>query len=132
MHYSLRTKILEDSIVRRESRDGQTFIEAEPGDSTRYCLVFTSLVDTASKASCGGTGYVLVNEVADCCRIRSMIVPKDGFVHFNDVEDRMGYGTASAITVAELIAHVVGCKCVTREEFLRDFDATADPIRSTG
>jgi hypothetical protein len=39
-----------------------------------------------------------------------------------------GTSVASAVTVAELIAHVVGCECVTREEFLRDNGATAASI----
>lgn len=129
MRYSLRTKTLDDSITIREESEGQVFIEAQPGDGTRYLLSFVSLAPVASKAIAGGPGYVLVSEMCDYKRIRSMVINPNGLVHFGVVEDRMGYSTASAITVAELIAYVTGCECVSREEFLRDNNATADEVR---
>ena len=118
----LRTKTLEDSIVKRAERGGHTWIEAHPGDGTRYVLCFTDLDELpgSSKATTGGEGFVLVTSMADSHSMRSMCVGKDSLLHWTRVEERLGSTMVSSVTLAELIAHVIGCRCVSRDEFQRD------------
>lgn len=133
MGYGLRTKSLEDSIVGRSRHDGHTFIVAEPGDCTRYVLMFTDLdkLQGASVATNGGPGFILVTSMADTHNVRSMFVTKDGFVHWQqDVLGVLTESIPSSVTLGELIAHVVGCECVTSEEFLRDYGAALKEARS--
>lgn len=131
--YDLRTKTLEDSIVARSTEGGRTFVEAQPGDGTRYVLFFTELDGLAGAGRSIGvsSGCVMVTLATDFRDPKTMYVYKDGEIHWRTLlEDKILRSKASAVTLAEIIGYVVGCKYVSRESFLLANGAEAPPMEA--
>jgi hypothetical protein len=119
---SLRTlPTIEAGIVHREDLPGRTFIEYQPGDGTRYSLIFTDLQDFEKVSYHLGCqdDSVLVTLVNFSM---SMVVAKNnGFLSWRYVHEKMGDSKASltqasAFTLAEIIAHMTGREATTPQQ----------------
>jgi hypothetical protein len=123
MPYELRTKSIEESIVKDvpmghsmtvpEHQAPVRVVEYCPGDGTRYELVFTRLGNTVSGAR--DSMLVTLTSFRGC---PSMLVEIDnGFLAPHYVAEKMDIHNASAVTLAEIIAHYTRRDAYTPDEY---------------
>lgn len=110
----LRSKPIADAILKNVPCVGATrVVEYQPGDGTRYELVFSDV----GGGCCGSANAVLVT-VVNFPRSPSMLVERDhGFLSPTYVAEKMGVSAPSAITLAEVIAHFTGREAYSPEEY---------------
>jgi hypothetical protein len=123
MYLSLRTKpTVEAGIVFREAfPDGREVVRYEPGDGTRYILIVSPL-DGFSECThrevglCYRWDNVIVTYASDPGDPHSMITHRGGHIHYETVRERLKTTLASSITLAEVIAYVLGGTALSCDE----------------
>lgn len=115
-----RTKTIDESISYEEKGEGHMLITYQPGNMTRYVLIFQKLsfIGGAEARQQTGTqhGTWLVSNVADSRNINTMlVVENNGFLHYSYVEEKMGVGTGDAVVLAEIIGEKLGRSYETSE-----------------
>lgn len=123
----LRTKPIEQAIVFDEGDDRQRLVVYEPGDGTRYVVLFNRIdfhpdVHTHMGAPEVASLVTLVNFGR-----RSMIVGHgQGYLAPRYVEEKLGFGLPSAVTMAELIARYTDRDALTPEEAEARYERQGD------
>lgn len=88
-------------------------VDYQPGDGTRYELVFASVGPRVS----GAENAVLVSLI-NFPQGPSMLVERNhGFLAPSYVTEKLGIKGASAVTLAEIIAHFTGREAYSPEEY---------------
>ena len=129
MYLSLRTKpTIEAGIVYREILpDGREVVGYEPGDGTRYLLIISPL-DGFAMLTCLEVGIdpslknVIVTHASDPGDPRSLITYRGGHLHYEDVKRLLRTTLASAITLAEVIAYLIGGTALSCDEAQKCFE----------
>lgn len=128
MYLSLRTKpTVEEGITHRERLpDGREVVEYQPGDGSRYLLIISPL-DGFSRCTCErmGIGHgdgVIVTHASDPGDSRSLITHRGATIAYNWLQPKFRTTLASAITLSELVAFLIGGKALSCEEAQRRFD----------
>lgn len=113
-HAMLRTKPLVEAITKEIVLGARVLVaEYQPGDGTRYELLFTEVGDAVS----GGTDAVIVTLI-NFPHAPSMSVEKrGGFLAPSYVAEKLGVGDSSSVTLAEVIAHFVGLEAYTPDRY---------------
>jgi hypothetical protein len=95
----------------------------EPGDATRYCMLFTDIPGTqAEVVELNECSLVTCTNLVRGKRAASMFAHAGQLVTWRDVRDQMGVTAAgSCQLIAELCAHVIGSRCVPWEQFEADY-----------
>lgn len=116
----IRTReTVEDGIKAREDNGATTFVEYQPGNGTRYALVFTRLneMPATRRALGAGEDAVLVTLATDPKGSRACVFTVGGYIEPYRVEERLTPRRfADAAALCEVIAHVVGGTCPSLEE----------------
>lgn len=76
----------------------------EPGNGTRYELLVTRTDSTIFGASQGG--FVVVGPFSD--KLRAMVVPLEGGLHYTYVMEKMGLNEIDASCVAVMLREALG------------------------
>jgi hypothetical protein len=109
---SLRTRPIADAIVMDETTHGGTrLIEYQPGNGTRYVVLFQS-TSAWSQEALDRLGWQEGTVLISVLNFQQPLSPypaaPHGFIHFAYLRDKMKLGNdADARVLAELIAHVV-------------------------
>lgn len=125
-----RTKAsVKDGIVLRIECPGSegypwdrstTLIQYEPGNGTRYVVLFVSLSDIgpAGKDAIGGVeDDAWLATLMSHPNKPSMVISKIDFLHWSYAREKFGSITAGdAMVLAELIGTVVGCEFSSAKE----------------
>jgi hypothetical protein len=127
MVYDVRTRPIEDSIKAVGQSDlGIGYYDYQPGNGTRYALLFTRLDATKLPEACEGTlgpgrsGWM----ITWVTKGKTMILSDTGrFVHYNYIAEKLDVGVADAICLAEFIGHVLGRPSTRSEEFAPELPA---------
>lgn len=110
---------VEDGIKVNEVNGPVTFVEYQPGNGTRYALVFTNLheMEDARYRLGAGEGAVLVTLATDPRGSRSCIFEAGGYVEPYRIEERLTpRRMVDAMALCEVIAHVLKASCPSLEE----------------
>lgn len=117
----LRSKPIDESITIDHEVPGRRFIEYQPGDATRYLLLFVDLDfgDTHGLGQhVGSNGSASVVTLLNWPHCPSVVLQRDGgFLAPAYVEEKLGVGGPSSVTLAEIIAHVLGREADTPERY---------------
>jgi len=125
MLYDLRTKETVEAGIVFEERIGSLpetiFCVYEPGDGTRYAVLLTPIEWSPDAMRQMGVqeNTWLVSLMNDPGSVESFCIhaPKGGYIHY-DRAQKTRLGLPSSVTLTELLAHLLGCRCTTRDEFL--------------
>jgi len=119
----MRTKEWKDAIVADRTFGGVRAMVVEPGDATRYAMLFTDVPGTVAEVVDLRECYLVTcTNLVYGKHASSMFVRPGQLVTWRDVRDQMGVTAAgSCQLIAELCAHVVGSRCVTWEQFESDY-----------
>jgi hypothetical protein len=128
MHYDLRTKetvaegiVFVEQIGTVPSAPAHTFCVYEPGDGTRYAVLLTPLGwSEKARGKMGVSEHTwLVSLMNDPGSVKSFCVTAapGGYIHY-DRAQKVDLGLPSSVTLTELLAHLLKCRCTTRDEFL--------------
>lgn len=121
MSDGLRTKTIEQSIRKNVMIGDTRIVVYEPGDCTRYDLVFTPV----GSALPGTTNAMLVT-VSNFRHGPSMLVEiNHGFLAPWYLSEKMGIEGPSAVTLAEVIAHFTERTAMSPEDYRRRQNASA-------
>jgi hypothetical protein len=131
MSIEVRTKAtVEEGVVARQELEGRLFITYDPGNGSRYLLLFTSLtgLDERNLDLIGvGPKCWLVTLLNYDPRPSALISDNGQHLNWTYVREKMGrnerghhvLGEPDAIVVTELIGHLTGRSYVTSEEILK-------------
>jgi len=109
--YSIRTRDTRDCIKALKDFGDQKFVDWQPGNGTRYALLFVRLDPQVQIEESGDW------QVTWLTKLRTMFIGQNSFVHYNYVKEKMHCGSADAICIAEAIGHVLGFNSTTSEQF---------------
>lgn len=118
MNLDTRTKkSVADSIVSDLPRGSCNvpvrYVIAEPGNGTRYSLVFTDLKGSDEVGEQGGWLVTWINSLD----LKAMVVTDNGgFLDWRYVMKKMRASIADAVCLAEIIGHCTGREYETCEE----------------
>ena len=116
----LRTKSIEDSIKYEDMSSTVSYYDYQPGNGTRYRLLFTFLDKCTEK-----TKDHLGSHSKDTCVVtnfrsrdsRSMVIPgRDFYLHHSFVQEKLDCCIPDSIVLAEFIGWVVRCGYTPQEE----------------
>lgn len=104
---------VDDGITERSvSPDGSVIVVVyQPGNGTRYTVVFTDLRNLSNPFL--GVGQWLVNVLG----VGAMQSYSNGYLAYDYVQEKLRCGVADAVVLAELIGRELGRKYVTCEEY---------------
>lgn len=118
---NLRTKPTVEAGIRHREKfeDGRDVVEYTPGDGTRYLVIISPLTgfsdQTRSKVGIGENS-VIVTLASNPGFPTSMVTHYGAFVHYLQVQERLGTTLASSVTLAELLAYLLDGKAFSCEE----------------
>jgi len=111
---TLRTKTIDEACLWTETHTGPTtatmFVEYQPGNGTRYPLLFTRLdlgpnaLPNLGFSQIEEAGVVLVSWF-NGATARSHAFRDEGFLHWTYVAEKFGTSPSDAKVLAEVIAH---------------------------
>jgi hypothetical protein len=106
-----RTKTIEDGIVKREDSPGQVYIDYQPGNGTRYPLLFVRIEPghAGQVIGFGSDGGWMITWIGSA-RSKSMFISDCTFVHVNYIREKLALNDSDgdAICIAEIIGHILG------------------------
>jgi len=116
----IRTKAsIDDGIIMRESHGDVELMVYEPGNGTRYTLVFSRLID---HEECGTVGWqdcsTIVTLWPGTIRSAAMVVADEpgNMLHWRYVAEKLRLGFPDAVAVAEILGHHLGRSFVSALE----------------
>jgi len=120
--YDIRTKPIEACAARVAGNDERKVVDWQPGNGTRYALLFVRLHELAGVDECSDW------QVTWITRRRTMFVSDSSYVSYSYVQEKMSWvkdiiGISDAICIAEAIGHVLGLEATSCEEFDPDLPA---------
>ena len=99
---------IRSGIVSSEIDDNVECIVYEPGNGTRYELVFVQMSDAVLRMIGYRPSSVMVTLVN--IRGKTMFATKGAFLHPGYVKEKMDIGISDAYVLAEIISYCVGSK----------------------
>jgi hypothetical protein len=113
--YSVRTREIRDCIKVLYDKGDQKAVDWQPGNGTRYALLFVELRDEIA-------GFDEANswQVTWLSRRKTMFISSGSLVHYSYVQEKLSCGMADAICIAEAIGHILGLKSTRSEDFNPD------------
>ena len=110
--YDIRTRAIEDCIKVLYDKDDQKAVDWQPGNGTRYALLFVSLRDEIS-------GFDACNswQITWITKRKTMFISSASHIHFSYIQEKLECGISDAICIAEAIGHVLGLTSTRCEEF---------------
>lgn len=116
--YDIRTKTVEASTIQFIDHGDQKYIDWQPGNGTRYGLLFVKVAEDIGKAESIGRWVITwVNPQ------KTMFVGAKSYVHFSYVQEKMRVPVSDAIVIAEAIGLVLGIGSTTSYDFDPDLNA---------
>lgn len=126
MILNVRTKkTVKEGIRVQEEFEGRLFVSYEPGNGTRYILLFTKL-DGFSEGvgdliGVGPKCWVVTYLNRDP-RPSALISDNGQLLHWSYVGKKLQLRTPDAVVVAELIGHITGRPYITGDEVMSFLD----------
>lgn len=110
--YSIRTREIRDCIKVLYDKGDQKAVDWQPGNGTRYALLFVELRDEIA-------GFDACNswQVTWLTHGKTMFISSASHVHYSYVQEKLGCGAADAICIAEAIGHILGLTSTKSEDF---------------
>ncbi len=112
--YDIRTCEIDNCIKTIEDIGKQKYVDWQPGNGTRYALLFTRI-----------NARVMMDASNDwqitwLSKRKTMFISDNSFVYHGYVAEKMGVCEADAICIAEAIGHILGLKSARAEDFNPD------------
>lgn len=109
--YDIRTKPIENCATRMTGDGDNLAVDWQPGNGTRYALLFVKLGKLAKFDECGDWQVTWVT------KRKTMFVRETSLVHYSYVQEKLECGISDAICIAEAIGHILGIESTTCEDF---------------
>jgi hypothetical protein len=119
MKFDLRTKCSIEAGIVTDLPKGSVigpvrFVDYQPGNGTRYNLVFTNINGTDEVGNNNGWLVTWLNSHD----LKAMVVTDSGqLLHFSYVMEKMRACASDAVCLAEIIGYCTGRSYITCEEF---------------
>jgi hypothetical protein len=112
-------KDMKDAVTFSEEYMGVKFYEYQPGNGTRYHVVFSSLVGmnqyVKDRIGCDSRSYVV--SLLNMPGISPMIVKMDGgLLHYQYVMEKMNLGKGDAVAIAIFIGWYLGRSAISYKD----------------
>jgi hypothetical protein len=109
--YDVRTRAIEDCVKVIEDIGDQKFVDWQPGNGTRYALLFLRVDPRVKKDESNDW------QITWLTKRKTMFVSDQSHVHFSYVQEKLDAGISDAICLAEAIGHILGLSSTTCEDF---------------
>lgn len=108
-----------EGIVSRSAVGRQQLVEYQPGNGTRYVLLFTPLDEFANAERATGHHYDswVVTDLST--GYRALILDEHSYLDPWTLAEKLDSSLPDAVAIGELCAHVLGCSTLNCEGFAR-------------